>query len=154
MTSQSLYNGLTTPCDLTANLISYSSSLPGLLDVHRSWQSHYIFRAFIFSVPQSRPLIKGEARISSPAVKLQSHCFYPLSLANPWHVSHYLILYSFSFCLFGFFSPPLNYKLHKGQDFVLFIVQCLAHNWHSINICRRNEALADIYGTMANTYVL
>lgn len=31
----------------------------------------------------------------------------------------------------------------------MFITQCLAHNWHSTDICGRNEVLADICGTIA-----
>lgn len=58
----------------------------------------------------------------------------------------------FIFLFIWVFSPPLKYKLHKGKAFVLFITLCLAPNWHSVSIWGRNEALASICGTMADTY--
>lgn len=78
----------------------------------------------------------------TPEPLLLHHCPLP----NPKHTSPsdtVVIIFSF---LWGL-SPPLeNINFIKaGTLCVLLITQCLAHNWHSINICGKNEALADTH---------
>lgn len=137
---------------MTANLISYSSSSLGLFDAHWSWQTHYIFWAFVVAVSLSEPLVTANTGVPSQAVEIQSHHFYSLSLVNPMtHITRPDNVY-FIFLFIWVFSPPLKYKLHKGKAFVLFITLRLAPNWHSVSIWGRNEALASICGTMADTW--